>query len=158
MAWELIVDKKYNQSYKGHAELCAYSFDLGPEQVPGTRWSAQQVVEAHADSLAEEDSELLEVRMWEDASPTWETHYYVEVVATASPLWWNLIIIGALVILVGILIYFIINKTEDIIEYIGEKAPIAIPLLALAGVALGTAVLVFAIRRGKIGETRRAGA
>jgi hypothetical protein len=105
MSWELIVNEKYNQDFRGHAERCTYTFSLTPEQVPGTHWSAMQVVAAHNEELASQGSDLLELKMWEDTSPTWTTDYLVEVVATASPLWWNLIIIGVLAILVVIASY-----------------------------------------------------
>jgi hypothetical protein len=153
MSWELIVNEKYNQDFRGHAERCTYTFSLTPEQVPGTHWSAMQVVAAHNEELASQGSDLLELKMWEDTSPTWTTDYLVEVVATASPLWWNLIIIGVLAILVVIAIYFVIQKVDDIAHYLGATAPITLPLLALGGVALATAALVYVVRRGKNGET-----
>lgn len=147
MAWQLVADKKYNQNYRGPAELCSYSFKLWPEQIPGVRWTAKQIANAHADALTEEDSELLELRMWEDTQPVWTTDYYVEVVATASPLWWNIIIGGVLLLLIGIAVWFAIDKVEDIVEYIGEKAPAAIPLLAIAGIGALTLVGIALVRR-----------
>lgn len=147
MAWELIVDKRINQDYTGPAERCTYTFSLTPEQIPGTRWAAQQVVDAHDAELALQGSKLLELKMWEDTTPIWTTDYFVEVVATASPLWWNLIIVGVLLILVLIAIFFIIQKVDDITEYIGEKAPLAIPLIALGGIALVTFGIVYLMKR-----------
>ena len=145
MAWEKIIDRKLNQEFVGHAEKCTYTFSLGPEQVPGMKWAAQQVIDSHVSKLAEENSVLLELRVWEDTAPTWTTNYYVEVVASASPLWWNVIIAGSLILLIGIAIYFIIEKIEDITEYVGDKAGgtgislmyvAGISLIALAGLAL----------------------
>ena len=147
MAWELIVDKKANQTYEGKAEKCSYRFSLWPEQIPGVSWTAQQIANAHADKLAEEGSKLLELRVWEDTEPTWTTDYYVEVVATASPLFWNAIIIGVLVLLIGIAIYFSIDKVEEIAEYVGEKAPITIPLMAIAGIGILTLIGISMVRR-----------
>ena len=140
MSWSKIIDQKLNQDYKGHAEKCTYTFSLGPEQFPGMRWARDQVINSHVSKLAEENSLLLELRVWEDTEPTWKTNYQVEVVATASPLWWNLIIGGVLLLLIGIAIYFTIEKTEDIAEYIGEKAPGAIPIMMIAGI--GVIVLI----------------
>lgn len=147
MAWELIADKKINQTYKGRAERCEYSFSLPPEQVPGVQWTAQQIANAHIAELEEQGSKLLEMRMWEDTEPTWRTDYYVEIVATASPLWWNIIIAGALLLLIGIVIYFTIDKIEEIVDYIGEKAPITIPLLAIAGIGLLAVIGIYLVRR-----------
>ena len=150
MVWEKIVDQRTNQGYAGHAEKCTYTFSLWPEQIPGGSWVAQQFVNDHIKELAKEGSDLLELRVWEDVSPTWTTNYYVEIVATASPLWWNLIIAGALLLFLGIAIAFIIKDVEDIVEYIGEKAPIAIPLLAIVGIGL-LAVIGIALVKGKGG-------
>ena len=145
--WNLIVDEKYNQTFQGHAEKCTYAFNLGPEQIPGTGWAAQQVVDSHVNELAKENSQLLELRMWEDTSPTWTTDYLVEVVATASPLWWNIIIAGVLILLIGVAIYFTIKNVEDIVEYVGEKAPGAIPLMAIAGIGIVALIGIYLVRR-----------
>lgn len=147
MAFKLITDKKMNQDYRGAAEKCTYRFSLWPEQFPGVRWTATQIANAHVDKLEEQGSELLELRMWEDTTPTWTTDYYVEVVATASPLWWNIIIAGVLVLLIGIAIYFSIDKIEEIVEYVGEKAPWAVPVLAIAGIGILTIIGVSLVRR-----------
>jgi len=141
MAWEKIVDRKLNQEFSGHAELCTYTFSLGPEQIPGMGWAAEQIINSHVDKLAEENSILLELRVWEDASPTWTTDYYVEVVASASPLWWNLIIGGALILLIGAAIYFTIKEVRNITEYVGEEAGgVGISLMYAAGI--GVAALI----------------
>lgn len=148
MAWEKIISQKMNQDYEGHAEMCTFTFKLAPEQIPGGEWALQRVLASFTESLATEDSLLLEVRVWEDTEPTWWTDYYVEIVATASPLWWNVIIAGALLVLIGIAIWFSIKEVEDIVKYIGEKAPGALPLMAIAGVGLvGLAILVIARRK-----------
>ena len=149
MAYELIVSEKFNQDYRGHAERCTYTFSLTPEQIPGTSWAAQKVVDAHNEELEKQGSKILELRMWEDTSPMWTTDYKVEVVATASPLWWNLIIVGVLAILVIIAIYFVIQKVDDIVEYLGEKAPIAIPLMAIAGIGALVLIGILLVRRGE---------
>jgi hypothetical protein len=147
MAYQLIVNERFNQDFRGHAERCTYTFSLTPEQVPGTRWTAQKVVDAHNEELEKEGSQLLELKVWEDTSPTWTTDYKVEVTATASPLWWNLIIIGVLAILVIIAIYFVIQKVDDITKYVGEKAPVTLPLLALAGIGAVVIAGILLLRR-----------
>jgi len=144
MAYELFINQRLNQNFTGHAELCGYSFSLWPEQLPLTRWTAQQLINAHSQELAKENSILLEIRAWEDVAPTWTTDYYVEVVATASPLFWNIIIIGALVVLAIGGVGYIINKTEDIIEYAG---PGAIPWITLGFIAAAAVVGIALVRR-----------
>ena len=149
MAWQKIVDKKMNQDFVGHAEKCTYTFSLGPEQIPGTGLARDYIINSHVEELAKENSRLLELRVWEDTEPTWQTNYYVEVVATASPLWWNVIIIGVLILLIGVAIYFTIEKVEDITKYVGEKAPGTIPLLYIAGIGAAILVGILLLRGGR---------
>lgn len=149
MAWELILDKKFNQNYRGHAEFCDWEFRVNlPDQV-GATWTAQQSLNAHIEELQKQGAIILEYRLWEDKSPTWHTDYYVEVVSSASPLWWNIIIVGVLAILALVVGYFMIKKTGDIVEYVGEAAPLTLPLLAIGAIGLVTIVLVFLVRRDK---------
>lgn len=147
MSYQLIVNQKENQDYRGPAEVCTYEFKLWPEQIPFTRWTAQRIMNAHNDKLAEQNSQLLELRMWEDTAPTWTTDYRVEVVASASPLWWNVIIIGVLVVLAIGGIAYTITQLEDITEYIGEKSPGAIPWMMIAGIAAVTVLGIYLVRR-----------
>ena len=142
MAWELIIDEKMNQDFVGHAEKATYSFNLPPGP---TDWIAQQVVDAFADQLAEENSVPLEIRLWKDDSPLFYTSYVGEVVATASPLWWNIIIAGALLAIIAVAIAFTINDVEDITKYIGEVAPGTLPIIAIAGIGLLAFGIVFII-------------
>lgn len=143
VAFELIISKRMNQAYRGPAEFCAYEFSLWPEQIPGTGWAAQQIVDANLNALAEQGSQLLELRMWEDTAPTWTTDYKVEIVATASPLWWNLIIVGVFALLLIAGVAYTITKVEQIARY----SPISVPLMALAAIAVATVAGVYLIKR-----------
>ncbi len=147
MAWDLIVNKRMNQSFQGHAEKAIFTFSLGPEQIPGTGWATQFIINSFVNELAKENSSLLELRVWEDTAPTWHTDYYVELVATASPLWWNVIIAGALIVMIGVAIVFALESVEDIVEYIGEVAPITLPLLAIAGIGALAVIGIYLVRR-----------
>ncbi len=149
MAWQKIVDKKMNQDFRGHAEKCTYEFSLGPEQIPSTGWAKDTIINAHIKSLQEQGSRLLELRVYEDKEPTWQTNYYVEMVATASPLWWNIIIVGALILMIVVAVYFTIVEVEDIAEYLGGKSPISLPLFAIAGIAIAAVVGLALLRKRK---------
>jgi len=128
--------------------MCTYTFSVGPEQIPGMRQMAQQVIDSHIQELQKQNSQLLELRVWEDISPTWETNYYVEIVATASPLFWNVIIIGVLSILFVIAIYFTIKAVTDITEYIGENvSPVTTNLALILGLGIAAIVGVVFWRR-----------
>ena len=154
MAWDKIIDRKLNQEYRGPAEKCTYTFSLWPDQIPGTGWVAQQIINAHSKELEEQGSALLELKVWEDTEPFWTTDYRVEVIASASPLWWNIIIAGALILLIGLIIYFIIEKVEDIFEYIGDNAPGAIPWMIVAGVGI-VALIGIGLWKRKTANPRR---
>ena len=148
MAWNLIVDDKKNQDYEGPAEKCVYTFNLGPDQIPGTAWAARQIINAHVEELADQNSQLLELRVWEDTTPTWQTNYYVEVVATASPLFWNLIIGGVLAILFVIAIYFTIKEIKNITQYIGDNvSPVTTNIALILGIGVVAIVGIVLWRR-----------
>jgi hypothetical protein len=147
MAWELILDEKKNQNYRGKAEWCNWELTVALPDQMGSSWTAQQALNAHIEELQKQDAIILEYRMWEDASPTFETHYYFEVVSSASPIWWTPIIVGVLAILAIVATYFAIKATGDIVEYIGEAAPVAIPLLAIGAIAALTVLGIALVRR-----------
>ena len=147
MAWNLIVDQKMNQGYQGHAESCDWKFMVPlPDQV-GAQWIADRIVNAHVEELAEQNAKLLELRVWEDTSPTWNTEYYVQTVSTASPLYWSVIIVGVLVILALAGASYILLKIEDIVKYIGEKSPMTLPLMAIAAIGAITVAGIYLVRR-----------
>ncbi|MBA7684451.1 hypothetical protein ES703_92846 [subsurface metagenome] len=101
-------------TFEGGAEVCTFEFKLTPEQIPGTEWLGQRIVDSFVSELEKEGSRLLELRVYEDTTPTWWTNYRVEVTATASPLAWNLIIIGVLAILFIVAIYFTIKLVDEV--------------------------------------------
>jgi len=147
MAWDLILDKKFNQNYQGHAEFCDWTFRVNLPDQAGASWTAQQSLNAHIEELQKQGAIILEYRLWEDKSPTWHTDYYVTVVSSASPLAWMAIILGVIVIIGLLVTYFAIRETGDKIEYIGEAAPITLPLLAIAGIGVVTIGLIWLVRR-----------
>ncbi|MBA7649654.1 hypothetical protein ES703_57451 [subsurface metagenome] len=103
--------------YEGDAETCIFEFKITPEQIPGTEWLGQQIVDSFASELEKEGSRLLELKVYRDTTPIFWTNYRVEVTATASPLAWNLIIIGVLAVLFVIAIVFAIKAVESLIYH-----------------------------------------
>ncbi len=103
--------------YEGDAEICTFEFKLTPEQIPGTEWLGQRIVDSFASELEKEGSRLLELKVYRDTTPMWWTNYRVEVTAAASPLAWNLIIIGVLAVLFVIAIVFAIKAVESLIYH-----------------------------------------
>lgn len=152
MAWELIMNERFNQDYRGSAEWCHWEFSAKMPDQLGTRAIAERTLNSHIEELEKQGSHILEYRMWEDRAPTWETLYYVEVVATASPIWWTAIILAALAVLALIIVYFITKKTGDIAEYIGETAPAALSLWAIAAIGAVFVTGIYLLKRGKPAE------
>ncbi|GAI62892.1 unnamed protein product, partial [marine sediment metagenome] len=74
-------------------------------------------VDSFVSELEKEGSRLLELKVDRDTTPTWWTNYRVEVTATASPLAWNLIIIGVLAVLFVVAIFFAIKAVESLIYH-----------------------------------------
>ena len=117
--YELIQDTIYPWAYvfEGNAETCIFEFQLTPEQIPGTAWLGERIVDSFASELEKEGSRLLELKVYEDTTPTWWTNYRVEITATASPLAWNLIIIAVLAILFIVAIIFAIKAVESLVYH-----------------------------------------
>lgn len=117
--YELIQHTIYPWAYtfEGAAETCIFEFQLTPEQIPGTEWLGERIVDSFVSELEKEGSRLLELKVYEDTTPTFWTNYRVEVTATASPLYWNLIIIGVLAILFVVAILFALKAVESLIYH-----------------------------------------
>lgn len=149
MGWDLILEEKLNQSYQGKAEFCYWTFTVNlPDQV-GASWTAKESLNAHIEELQNQGAVVLEYRLWENKEPTWTTDYYVQVVSTASPIIWAAVVIGVIALLALVVTYFIIHETGVIIEYIGEKAAITLPLIAIGFISLCGVVALYLIKRGK---------
>lgn len=134
MSFQLIANERFNQDFRGHAEKCVYTFTVNlPDQL-GAGWTARQSLEAHIAELQNQGSILLEYRLYEDKlSGTFSTDYKVELVASASPLWWNLIIIGVLASLSLFAIAWSIQSIKDIAQYSpGLAAGISLGVVAVS--------------------------
>lgn len=141
MGFELIKDEA-GIDYAGKAERCVFEFRTPPEQIPGEAWLANQIVEKGIAELRTQGSELLWIRVWRNTDPLWHTDYRVELTATASPLWWNLIIIGILAIVVLVVGWQIVSVVKDI-DWGKAAAPlitggIGLALVAVFGILLLT--------------------
>lgn len=152
MAYHLINEVKMNQEFRGHAERCVYTFRVNlPDQL-GARWRAEDLVNAHITELQAQGSLLLELRMYEDKSGALTTDYMVELIASASPLWWNAIILGVLAVLAIIFVFFTVKQVDDIVQY-SPGAATAIGFGVGAAAILGIVLLIGAGFSSK-GETK----
>lgn len=149
MAYSLILNQEGIKGYVGKAERCTFEFSTIPEQIPGESWVAQQIVNRGIAELQAQGSRLLWIKIWRDTAPTWHTDYRVEITATASPLWWNAIILGVLAVLALIISWRIVETITDIDWGKGAlpitAGGISLALLAILGILLLTG-------RGKKGK------
>ena len=100
--------------YEGDAEVCIFEFKLTPEQIPGTEWLGDRIVDTFADELEKEGSRLLELKVYRDITPVLWTNYRVEVAAAASPIYWTPIIILVLAILFVVAITFLVKTIDQV--------------------------------------------
>ena len=141
MAFELIQSTKMNQGYVGHAEQCTWEFTVPlPEQL--AEWPAQQMIWAHQQVLAAQNARLLELKVYRDVSPDFTTVYKVITTSTASPLFWNLIIIGVLAAVIAIAVAWSITEIKDIPVYVSS-------LWAIGLGAVAVAVIVVSSKKGE---------
>jgi len=126
-------------TYVGNAEKCTFTFSLGPEQIPGTDWLADQVINNFTSEVEKQNAKMLKLEVYEDASPTWKTNYTVVATSTASPVPW-LLIIGAVMLLLFLIpivfviidiIKFVWAVGKTIFDTIGEIIPMLIIVLII---------------------------
>lgn len=146
MSYELVYSKKLNQSYRGHAEQCSWTFTVNKPDQLGSYWTAKESLEAHIEELQKQGAIILEYYLWEDKAPTWSTDYYCRVVSSASPLPWGLIILGVLALLALLVTYYVIKEVKDIVRYIG---PVGTTMMWVVGIAGVTILGVLLLTRGK---------
>lgn len=115
-AGELIQDYTYPYAatYSGYVEECTFTFSLGPEQIPGTDWFRDQVINSFESEVIKEGARMISLKVWEDKTPTLHTDYTVIVTATASPVPWLLVIGAVLLILFIVAIVFTIVQIRKL--------------------------------------------
>ena len=145
MAYSLVIDKTFETTYSGKAEICTYTFKSLPEQLPFEQWFAQRFIDSHIRELANQGSHALKLKVWRDTSPTFTTDYKVEVTASASPLWWNIIIVGAIAVIGLALITWAIIEVKGI-DW-GEIPEELKKAIGWMPILLGLGLLVWATRK-----------
>ncbi|GAI93059.1 unnamed protein product, partial [marine sediment metagenome] len=93
--YELAYHHEYprGKTYVGKAEECTATLTIPlPEQLFPNNWVRERIADAFADEVAKEGGEMLDIKIYEDATPTWHTDYRIVATATASPIPWAIII------------------------------------------------------------------
>ena len=135
VAWELVYQHEYprGKTYVGKAEECTATLTIPlPEQLFPNSWVIEKIADTFAEEVAKEGGEMLDIKIYEDATPTWETNYKIVATAHASPFPWAVVIP---LILAIILVIAFIKLVIEFKEIDWGEVPPAIPwaILALAG-------------------------
>ena len=154
--WVLISSNQYNQDYKGGAQL--YEFTLRvplPDQL-GSKKYANDFVTAHIKELEKAGKIPLEVAIWEDATQTLATEYYVRVICSNLVFSTTVlaVIITASIVACFIAAAFMIHKIGAIVEYVGDKSGFALAATPIV-IGLGLVALIVFMFKGPDLRTRR---
>ncbi len=143
MAWELQHEERAGQGwwYLGACEQCTFEFSGPPEQIPGTGWMINQIVQGMKGAMGVEEGQLLYLKVYCDPAEWYRSKWRVVATAHGSPLAWAIIIPLALVALIVIGFLWIIRS-------ISSKWWFGPAAIAIAGgvAALGTGILIREIR------------
>jgi|GEM_PF-3800346 len=162
MAWETVIDTMTLEAatYTGNARKVEFTFSAYPEQLDFVNnW----LIENFLDNLKKEASaqygaKVLELRLWRDTSPTWQTNYKGELV-TSIPEGFSAIPFAVLAVIVvalaAIAYWFIVkpllNQVTDFVygppDSDGNRP--AVPWGTIALVAVAAMVLVPNLTGGK---------
>jgi len=133
--YELVYQHEYprGKTYVGHAEECTATFTVPlPEQLFPNSWVIEEIALTFADEVAKEGGEMLDIKIYEDATPLWHTDYKIVATAIASPLPWAVIIPLILVITLVVAFITLIVEFKEI-DWGEVPAPIPWAILAVAG-------------------------
>lgn len=144
--YELVFHHEYprGKTYVGKAEECAVDITVPlPEQLFPDAWVINRIADTFADKVEEQGAEMLDLKIYQDATPLWTTRYKVLVTATASPVPWAIIIPIVLAIALVVAFTFLIREVKTI-DW-GEIAPSVFPILAIIlgiGVVAGLGIML----------------
>ncbi|MBA7655262.1 hypothetical protein ES703_63165 [subsurface metagenome] len=138
-AYELVYHHEYPQgeTYVGPAEECTATLTIPlPDQLFPNSWVIEKIADTFAEEVAKEGGVMLDVKIYEDATPTWSTNYKIVAIAHASPFPWSLVIPLILAIVLVVAFISLIIEFKDI-DWGEIPAPIPWAILGLAAAAVG---------------------
>lgn len=133
--YELVYQHEYprGKTYVGKAEECTTTLTVSlPEQLFPNNWVIEKIADTFAEEVAKEGGEMLDIKIYEDATPTWHTDYKIVATAIASPLPWTPILLLVLAIILVVAFLNLVVEFKDI-DWGEIPAPIPWAILALAG-------------------------
>ena len=153
--WELVYEHEYprGKTYVGKAEECTATLTIPlPDQLFPNNWVIEKIADTFADEVAKEGGEMLDIKIYEDATPTWHTDYKIVATAITSPFPWAIVIPLILAIILVVAFITLVVQFKDI-DWGEIPAPIPWAILALAGgLAVAGAGVAFALSRPKAKE------
>jgi hypothetical protein len=138
MAFELVRKSTTGAGlfYAGRAEQATVDINLPPEQLPGSDWIAERVINGFIEATRGEGT-LLQAKVYADFDPWLYARYRVVATAHASPIAWPAVILTALIVagiaIIGWILRDIANTPWLGVGLIG---------LGIGGVVLGTTYLI----------------
>jgi len=155
MSWNKTIDYKYPvaDSYRGNAERCTFTFQIGPDQMPGAGLARDRMISGFISELQTHNAKPLRLQVWEYKAPVLYTNYHCVVTSSASPIIWPVVITAVLAIVFLIVLSFVIKGTTELIWGPGENGGgtlFGIPWGGLLLAAGGLAIVLVATRKSKI--------
>jgi len=138
------------KSYVGKAEECLVDISVPlPDQLFPSAWVVSKIADTFSDKVEDQGAHMLNLEIYEDLSPTWETNYRVVATSTASPVPWAIIIPLVLVIVLVVAFNFLIREVKTI-DW-GQPIGVALPILAVVlGIAAAAGLAVALTRKKKL--------
>ncbi|MBA7707518.1 hypothetical protein ES703_116392 [subsurface metagenome] len=112
-----------------------------PDQFFPNNWVVAKIASTFAEELAKEGGEILDVKIYEDATPIWHTNYKIVAIAHASPFPWAVVIPLILAIILVVAFIKLVVEVKDI-DWGEIPAPIPWAILALGLGVLGVGAAV----------------
>ena len=133
MAWEIGYRLRFAEAdiYQGPAERFTAELKGPPEQLLPTKATAA-IISYLTMHIEEHGGKPLEVTVWADKSPTWQTFYKVEYTVHASPLAWTVVVVAVAAALIAVGIAFTTWKVTSLPWVKGAAGA----TMAIGGIAL----------------------
>ena len=137
-------------TYVGKAEECLVDISVPlPDQLFPSAWVVSRIADTFSDKVEDQGAHMLDLKIYEDLSPTWETNYRVVATSTASPVPWFIIIPLVLAVVLVVAFIFLIREVKTI-DW-GQPLGVALPILAVAlGIAAAAGLAIALTRKKKL--------
>ena len=152
--YELIFHHEYplSKTYVGKASEGTSTFTIPfPEQLFPSNWVVDKIIDTFEDKVKEQGERMLDLKIYEDATPTWKTNFMIKsVCTTSSPFPWAVVIIAILAIILVVVIKDLVTVSKDIdwgkpVEVITKTGLI---ILGIIGGIIGITLIAKKRKRG----------